>query len=148
MTTSMRHVPFAVYETGSGEIVVNGFGPEEYISSYCGPGREFIVGSYSAAEYYVKNGEPVRFPEKPDPRCQSFDFMRQEWVAPPSLSEERLESARRHRGALLVASDWTQMPDSPLNPEIKHQWALYRQALRDITLQPDPVNIVWPTPPT
>jgi hypothetical protein len=29
----------------------------------------------------------------------------------------------------------------------KEVWAAYRQALRDVTLQPDPFNIVWPTPP-
>ena len=52
---------------------------------------------------------------------------------------------RKKRNALLAASDWTQLPDVPL--ETKEAWAAYRQALRDITEQPDPFNIVWPTPP-
>jgi len=51
------------------------------------------------------------------------------------------------RRELLEASDWTQLPDVPL--ETKALWATYRQALRDITDQPGyPTNISWPEPPT
>ena len=53
---------------------------------------------------------------------------------------------REKRNALLSASDWTQLPDVPL--ATKQAWADYRQALRDITLQPDPFSIIWPTPPS
>ena len=38
---------------------------------------------------------------------------------------------RRKRDALLVASDWTQMHDSPLTDEQRAAWATYRQQLRD-----------------
>ena len=36
------------------------------------------------------------------------------------------------RNNKLIASDWTQMPDSPLSAEKKAEWATYRQALRDL----------------
>lgn len=50
------------------------------------------------------------------------------------------------RQALLLASDWTQLPDVPL--ETKAAWATYRQALRDITDQPGyPQNVIWPVAP-
>lgn len=52
---------------------------------------------------------------------------------------------RTERDRLLQASDWTQLPDVPL--ATKEAWAAYRQALRDVTDQPDPFNIIWPTPP-
>lgn len=39
---------------------------------------------------------------------------------------------REIRESLLLTSDWTQMPDSPLSDEKKAEWAVYRQALRDI----------------
>jgi len=56
------------------------------------------------------------------------------------------ELARRERNQLLVASDWTQVSDSPVD---KQAWATYRQALRDVpTQQGFPDNIVWPVPPT
>ena len=52
---------------------------------------------------------------------------------------------REIRSGRLMGSDWTQMPDVSL--ETKQAWAVYRQQLRDITNQPDPLNIVWPEPP-
>lgn len=39
------------------------------------------------------------------------------------------------RNNKLIASDWTQMPDSPLSAEKKAEWATYRQALRDLPQQ-------------
>ena len=51
---------------------------------------------------------------------------------------------RAERNAKLVASDWTQVADAPVDAAA---WAVYRQALRDITTQPDPFNVVWPAMP-
>lgn len=56
-----------------------------------------------------------------------------------------LAEIRKKRDALLQESDWTQMPDSPLAGNVL--WLSYRQALRDITEQPDLENIVWPEKP-
>lgn len=39
------------------------------------------------------------------------------------------------RNLRLQGSDWTQFPDSPLTEEEKAEWAVYRQALRDISLK-------------
>lgn len=54
-------------------------------------------------------------------------------------------AVRHERDQRLLACDWTQLPDVPL--ATKEAWAVYRQALRDITLQPDPFNIAWPVAP-
>ena len=51
------------------------------------------------------------------------------------------QTIRTQRNQLLKDTDWTQVADSPVD---KAAWALYRQALRDITTQPDPFNITWP----
>lgn len=57
-----------------------------------------------------------------------------------------IEIAQAKRNRLLYETDWTQMPDVTL-PN-KAEWAVYRQALRDITRQPGyPSSITWPTPP-
>lgn len=54
-------------------------------------------------------------------------------------------SIRTQRNSLLVASDWTQVADAPVD---KPAWATYRQALRDVTAQEGfPFNVVFPTPP-
>ena len=62
---------------------------------------------------------------------------------------------REERAKLLMRSDWTQTRDCPLEETKISEWAVYRQALRDlpstqpITLDENniPSKIVWPTPP-
>lgn len=52
---------------------------------------------------------------------------------------------RAKRNQLLLESDWTQIPDVPLD---KEAWGLYRQALRDITTQEGfPQNVTFPDKP-
>lgn len=50
---------------------------------------------------------------------------------PDATDEMKQTFMRNKRNALLVQSDWTQMPDSPLSDSKKQEWATYRQALRD-----------------
>jgi hypothetical protein len=56
---------------------------------------------------------------------------------------------RAKRNQLLQESDWTQMLDvvAYASFDFKDNWRVYRQALRDITLQSDPFNITWPVKP-
>lgn len=55
------------------------------------------------------------------------------------------DAFRRERNARLSASDWTQVPDAPVD---RTAWAAYRQALRDLPDNTtDPRNPVWPVPP-
>lgn len=52
---------------------------------------------------------------------------------------------RNERVKLLAASDWTQVPDAPVDQQA---WATYRQTLRDLPANTtDPRNPVWPTRP-
>lgn len=57
---------------------------------------------------------------------------------------DKFSSVRAERNQLLASCDWTQLPDAPVDASA---WASYRQALRDITMQTDPFDIKWPTPP-
>ena len=66
------------------------------------------------------------------------DAQEQAWA---DGANDRLAAAHRAtRNDLLAASDWTQMPDSPLTDEAKTSWATYRTALRDL-----PTNENWPS---
>lgn len=54
-------------------------------------------------------------------------------------------SIRDQRNALLAASDWTVLADTPTSTAA---WKAYRQQLRDLPANTtDPHNVVWPTPP-
>jgi len=79
----------------------------------------------------------------------------QQWSV-VSLSAEEIEqklagqisTVRKQRNELLKSTDWTQVDDSPLTNIKKAEWALYRQALRDVTAQTGfPWTITWPDAP-
>ncbi len=60
-------------------------------------------------------------------------------------TEQEASRVRADQKARLLESDWTMTPDAPTD---KRVWAEYRQALRDITIQPGfPLDIEWPVSP-
>jgi hypothetical protein len=64
---------------------------------------------------------------------------------PDATNEHKWEQIKLWRNAQLARTDWTQLPDAPVD---KVAWATYRQQLRDITNQSGfPWNLVWPTQP-
>lgn len=72
----------------------------------------------------------------------------QELPATLTTTEAKLHSLRIERNRLLVASDWTQLPDSPLSEVDRSLWAVYRQALRDMTETVEDLDApVWPGVP-
>ena len=59
-----------------------------------------------------------------------------------------LVGLRAKRNTLLTESDWTQYNDSPLTDEVKAEWSVHREALRDLPANTDdPADPTWPTPP-
>ena len=75
------------------------------------------------------------------------------WTATAASTEEVAErtsseaaAVRFTRNETLKNSDWTQLPDSPVDSV---DWAAYRQDLRDIPQQVGfPWTVTWPTEPT
>lgn len=62
-----------------------------------------------------------------------------------------LAELRGIRNKYLQDTDWTQMPDSPLNETERGWWASYRQQLRDLPQNVSDItsldDVVWPIPP-
>lgn len=55
---------------------------------------------------------------------------------------------RQERTQKLAVCDWTQLADADLSTELRAAWLTYRQALRDVTEQPNfPKVINWPKYP-
>jgi hypothetical protein len=91
------------------------------------------INGWQETDLLCVNIETGQLEEKPAP-------------PPPEPTDEELATeARLKRNDLLMASDWTQMPDAPVD----HQaWAAYRQALRDVPEQSGwPRDINWPVAP-
>lgn len=59
--------------------------------------------------------------------------------------QSSIEYIRDKRDSLLLATDWTQYNDCPLDKLLINKYKEYRQALRDITKQKG--DIVWPIEP-
>lgn len=138
----------------TGKIIEQGYSESETLNT-----DEIIVeDSVSATTHYIVDGVPVpysaevaeRRKNRPQDPWMIWSILAGDWVD-PRAENVRIESqwikVREQRNSLLAQSDWTTLPDSPLSQEQKQQWIVYRQALRDVTIQPDPFNIVWPTKP-
>ena len=62
-----------------------------------------------------------------------------------NIDTQQATAVRQQRDQLLKDSDWTQVSDAPVNQQ---DWATYRQALRDVTLQDGfPHNVIYPVIP-
>jgi len=111
--------------------------------------RVIVTGQpdYDAMTETVVEGTPVYSSER--------NRWEQQWSV-VSLSAEDIaqklasqtSTVRKQRNELLKSTDWTQVDDSPLSNIQKAEWAIYRQALRDVTTQTNfPWSVIWPTEP-
>ena len=64
-----------------------------------------------------------------------------------AAKDSAMAQLRATRNALLIACDWTQIPDCTISK--KTEWATYRQTLRDFpaTVSDARVNVEWPHNP-
>ena len=80
--------------------------------------------------YRIESGAMIRIPDS--------DITERE-------GQEAWALFRSLRDGRLAASDWTQVPDAPVD---QVAWATYRQELRDLPDNTtDPRNPTWPTKP-
>ena len=93
---------------------------------------------------WVAIPEAIRDRIKPYYRFDGSTFQ------PPAQldSETAWAAARMQRNHFLADCDWTQLPDTGLQANVKQAWHLYRQKLRDLPQNfQDPELIQWPEPP-
>lgn len=123
---------------------------------------QIIKGSYVEAALILMGAQILRevydlSPEDPNRQVIGYE------VSPPldmsgyaaavkQIKQNEVEASRAilrsERDQRLSASDWTQMPDAPLDDKLRAAWAKYRQALRDLPASvKDPMNPVWPEVP-
>ena len=69
-----------------------------------------------------------------------------EFVIDSAAVEQQWIAVKTRRNDLLKASDWVCSVMDYVAPN-KDAWIVYRQALRDITKQPNPFRVMWPTSP-
>lgn len=107
---------------------------------------------------YVSNNEYVPFTSEQRALKDNRPFYPANW-SNTTMSWEDLRSTQEkldqqwyiiksQRDRLLQESDWRVVKATDTGIPLSQNWKDYRQALRDITTQSDPFNIVWPIPPT
>jgi hypothetical protein len=125
----------------SGEITKSGICQDETFYLQASEGGSIIEAEFKGNQY-VQDGALVNMPPKPEGDWY-FDYVTKEWAQDISALSAQ---AIKQRNDLLLASDWTQLPDAPAD---KQAWAEYRQHLRDVTQQSGfPITIDWGTPPS
>lgn len=87
-------------------------------------------------------------PAPPDTEFETFgwDADIKRWVGAPTVAAH-WRRVRAERDRRLAACDWIVARSAERGEPIPQAWKDYRQALRDITMQPDPLFIQWPEAP-
>lgn len=92
----------------------------EYVTPYIDNG---IIKTYAITELSVEDKNIIQQAR-----------LTNQWVIMRELRNQKLSEC-----------DWTQVAD--VSNTTKQLWLEYRQALRDITTQTDPYNLIWPVKP-
>lgn len=126
---------FTFYSSETGDIFCSCSMPAAEIAENTPENCSVYDGYINGQTHMIVNGEPVEKPPAP--------------VVESEIDVER--EMRIIRNRLLLASDWTQMPDAPLTEAQRAEWAAYRQALRDVPQDNQSAtsidDIIWPTKP-
>lgn len=84
------------------------------------------------------NGSEWELKDIPEPKPK--------FIKEPEKPKLTWEQIRTQRDGLLAASDWTDLPNSPVKN--KGAWLSYRRALRDLPITfSTPEEVVWPEKP-
>ncbi len=106
----------------------------------------YIEGHHDHTKYYINviDESLIQLPIKPE-GCHTFNWETHQWEMDITST---LLFVKAMRGRLLQETDWTDTVSAQTRLSNYNEWQSYRQALRDITLQPEyPFDIVWPTKP-
>lgn len=104
---------------------------------------KFVADSCAPNEVYWDGSKVVPKPPAPTP-SHDFNYTTKQWVA---NTDKAWEAARQRRSSLLMQTDWRVTKALETGDTLAQDWLDYRQALRDITLQTDPLALVWPVEP-
>ena len=121
---------YTIYNPDNGQILRVLRCNPEFLEINISENEKYIEGYFKPSDYIIENEKAVEKVEDTD--------------------DTKLRNLTL-RGSLLKASDWTQLPDSPLSSDKKTEYQTYRQALRDITTHsnwPKLEDSDWPTKPS
>ena len=107
----------------------------------------YIVGNYNADQYYIKNGQAVTKPVKPnDHSFYVFDYADKNWTVDSVTMQRHMRSSRDEM--LSQVDRVNPVRYATLTNQQQTELAQYRQALLDVPQQINfPTDVSWPAKP-
>ena len=138
---------YYAYYDNQGRYVQSGTAVEEVRESDIPQGCQVYYGEVNIVTQYhdLVNNISVNMPNRPSDDYL-FNYTTKQWELDQTQAKI---TAISKRDQLLLESDWTDTVSAQTRlGTLYDTWQTYRQALRDITDQPQyPTNILWPTKP-
>ncbi|WP_202758170.1 tail fiber assembly protein [Delftia acidovorans] len=130
---------------GAGRILRSGSAPCRHLKDLPGANGSFrrVPHPVPDPNAFYWDGGLVAVPAAPS-SFHRFDVASRGWTIDLAQAWSAVRAERDRR---LAACDWVTLRAQEAGEPVPAPWMAYRQALRDITNQPDPLAIVWPTPP-
>jgi hypothetical protein len=136
------NVNYVQYDTQTGQIFGSGGAQLESVEGVSG--YLIVEQQVDNTKFKVENNQLVALSAKPG-FYYYYNYTTDQWVYDETSNASAVIA---QRDQLLYASDWTQIPNNPLTPALQDEWAVYRQALRDVPSQQGyPATVNWPTAP-
>lgn len=150
-------IPFVIFDRASGEIRRWGACPSRRDVRATVAGAPYRIARATAADHHVVGRKLVAYtPEQAQRKAAAPSYPaawsneRMGWVdarPPGAIEAEMLAVLRLQRDQALAASDILVLRAIERSGSVPLDLKLYRQALRDITKQPDLTAVTWPTAP-
>lgn len=122
---------FIFYKDETSKMLKNKYQRDQKTKAYKWVSYEFDTSEFTAVEikglYNTLHDKFVNYRD-----IEDYDLdakLRSIYAKDNMVNWNKLKMMRKF---LLMDCDWTQAPDSPLTDEVKAQWVVYRQKLRDI----------------
>lgn len=140
---------FTIYDPATGQVLRHGEAPDDQIEAQVQPGEALLQRAGRLGAYLAEAGVLLDVPPRPS-QAHRFDWTAKAWFddrTASQRSEQALAGLRAERDRKLAETDWRVLRALEQGAAPSPEWRQYRQALRDVTLQPDPEAIDWPKPP-
>jgi hypothetical protein len=130
---------FTIYTQSTGQVLFSGTADNPNMLAAEG---QAVLLDEAFTDGYIQDGQHFTLPAQPGPH-HVFDYTTKEWED-PRTAEAEWPLVRAKRDELLTQTDWVAARAYERGEPVPQNYVVYRQALRDITNQPDPFNITWP----
>lgn len=130
----------------AGRILRSGSAPFRHLKDMPGANGSFrrVPHPVPDPNAFYWDGGLVAVPAAPS-LFHHFDVASRGWVIDIGQAWSAVRAERDRR---LAACDWVTLRAQETGEPVPAQWLAYRQALRDITSEPDPLAVVWPLQPS